>query len=184
MGDFTYQWESSDNAIAAPAGGGAAVETAGELPEPPTQQFVGVSRGSCTITCRVQYAELDPVQVKTTADPPVVQQIMTLVVNPNVDTVTLNKTAMTLNSGQTDTAVATAWYKGVVVPNIDFAFQSSAPAVATVAKDSQTQCTVTAVKGGTTTVTATQSYTAASAAVAVTVPEGDLDVIISSTPER
>lgn len=184
MGDFTYQWESSDNSIAAPAGGGAAVETAGELPEPPTQQFVGVSRGSCTITCTVAYAEVEPGGVQTAAEPPVVQQIMTLVVNPNVDTVTLDKTAMTLNSEQTDTAVATAWYKGAVVPNISFTFQSNATSVATVAKDSQTQCTVTAVKGGTATITATQPYTSALATLPVTVPEGDLDVIISSTPER
>jgi len=184
MGNFTYQWESSDNAIAAPAGEGAAVETAGGLPDPPTQRFIGVSRGSCTITCRVQYAELNPVQVRTTADPPIVQQIMTLVVNPNVDAVTFSKSTMSLNSGQTDTAVATAWYEGAVVPNIDFTFQSSAPAVATVAKDSQTQCTVSAVRGGTTTVRATQPYTAADATIAVVVPEGDLDVIISSTPER
>ncbi len=184
MGDFTYQWESSDNSIAAPAGGGAAVETAGELPEPPTQQFVGVSRGSCTITCTVAYAEVEPGGVQTAAEPPVVQQIMTLVVNPNVDTVTLDKTAMTLNSEQTDTAVATAWYKGAVVPNISFTFQSNATGVATVAKDSQTQCTVTAVKGGTATITATQPYTSALATLPVTVPEGDLDVIISSTPVR
>ncbi|HCU34961.1 MAG TPA: hypothetical protein DGT21_05725 [Armatimonadetes bacterium] len=180
MGDFTYQWESSDNAIAAPAGEGAAVETAGELPEPPTQRFVGISRGSCTSTCRVQYAELEPVQVGTSADPPVVQQTMTLVVDPNVDTVTFNKSSMSLNSGQSDSAVATAWYKGVVVPNVNFSFQSSAPAVATVTKDTQTQCTVTGVKGGTATIRARQPYTSALATLAVTVPEGDLDVIISS----
>lgn len=183
MGSFTYQWESSDNAVAAPAGEGAAVETAGDLPEPPTQRFVGISRGSCTITCRVQYAELEPVQVGTSADPPVVQQTMTLVVNPNVDTVTFNKSTMSLNSGQSDTAVATAWYNGAVVPNINFTFQSTVPAVATVAKDSQTQCTITAVKGGTTTVRATQPYTAAYATIAVVVPEGDLDVIISSVSQ-
>ncbi len=175
MGDFTYAWESSDETIAAAAEDGA-------LPDPPTKRFVGIARGSCGITCRVQYAPVEPEGVQAAADPPTVQQTLTLVVNPNVDSVTFNKSTVMLNSGQSTTAVATAWYKGVVVPNVNFTFQSSATDVATVAKDSQTQCTIRAVKGGTATITASQAYTAANAMIAVVVPEGDLDVIISSAP--
>ena len=175
LGDYAYTWASSDTAIAAPY-----VETAGTAQIAPAsddsaeQVFIGVARGSCEVQCTLVH-EADSVEP---TQAPVVG-VLPLVVNPNIDEVIVAPDTMALRSGTSENATATAKYKGNVVSDVDFSFTSGGTEVATVAKTDEDTCTVTGAGGGTTQITASQPYTSATGTIAVTVPEGGLDVIIT-----
>ncbi len=178
LGDYAYTWASSDTAIAAPyvvtAAGTAQIVAASS--DSAEQQFIGVARGACEVACTLVHEEnyVEPMQA------PVVG-VLPLVVNPNVDEVTVDPDTMELRTGTSGNATATARYNGNVVANVEFSFTSGDTGVATAAKTGQDTCTVTGAGGGTTEITVSQPYTSATDTIAVTVPEGSLDVIVSST---
>ena len=164
LGNFEYEWGSSNDGIAkVKTPGGTA---AGE-------EFIGVSRGTCTVSATLQHDDPD-------AGRPNVEGTLGLNVLPNVDEVIVEPSTMSLGSGESEDATATARYKGVVVTGVTFSFSSDKTSVATVASTSANTCQVNGIAGGTATITATQPYTAASGTIAVTVPEGELDLIIQS----
>ncbi len=176
LGTYEYEWSSSNDNILTPDAGAGPSTAGGTTPTgSEVCSFYAVARGLANVQCRLIHMALDSVgltQAEVSASKPVT-------VNPNVDEVTITPNAMEISSGDSDTAVATAKYNGVVVPDVDFTFTSSNPTCATTTKLSADTVQVNALKGGLAGILVTQPYTSAEALLEVTVPEGGLEVIIS-----
>ncbi len=178
LGTYQYQWWSSDDTIADLVTNGLVAVNGATVPES-SQLFVGIARGICDIFCKLIHTEPGGGTSPEQAD---VVGTLALAVDPNIDEVIVSPDTMELASGTHADATATAKYKGNVVTNVEFSFASSDTGVATVTKTAANTCRVDAVSGGTATITVTQPYTSASDTIAVRVPEGTLDVIISGAP--
>ena len=164
LGTFAYEWSSDDETIA----------TLDAASTTDTAVFKGVSRGTTDITCKLVHDDPVPGQ-------PEVARIFELKVDPNVDDVVVTPDTLILLSGKSATATAAASYKTVAVAPVEFSFESADTSVATVTKLGDNQCRIAAIKAGVASITVKQPYTEASATIAVTVPEGTLDVIITRT---
>jgi hypothetical protein len=166
LGTYEYDWASSDTSIAIQSGASSTDEAV----------FQGVARGSCNVNCSLVHDDRAPAQAPVTGT-------TVLNVDPNVDEAVVVPSRMTLASDTSDNATATAKYKGATVSNIEFTFVSSDTRVARATKTGSNTCRVDAIAGGTSTVNVTQPYTGASAQIAVMVPEGKMDVIISGADQ-
>ncbi len=176
LGTFAYQWWSTDESIAWPGAPALeAVNTTGVFGTG-DQVFYAAARGTCGLRCKLIHQAPDRDTDVEQAD---VIGAVALVVQPNIDEVTVSPDTIVVASGTNADATATAKYQGEAVTDIQFSFTSDHPEVATVTKTAAASCRVHAVRGGTATITATQPFTNATGTIAVTVPEGGLDVIIN-----
>ncbi len=181
LGDFVYSFSSSDASVCSVS----LPVTASSVEVAPAQDATGdailegIARGLAIITAELVQTDLQPSGVGTAQA--AVTGTIDMTVHPNVDEVVVTPSSCEIKIDETVTLTAEAKYNGNTVPNIDFSFSSADSTIVSVSKTGQNTAEMTGVSGGIIGVAATQPYTRASATCQVTVPYGNMNVIISGT---
>ncbi|MFP3904590.1 MAG: hypothetical protein ACLFWB_10155, partial [Armatimonadota bacterium] len=180
--NFAYTFESSNTGVCTvtddvlvPAG-----TSVSPLSTDYDAQVDAVARGQATITATLVGEVAEASADVKTAEAPVTGSLE-MIVDPNIDEVVVTPSTAELAIDETVTITAEARYKGGVVEDIVFDFASTDSAIVSVSQVGDDTAEITGESGGTATVTAAQPYTSASGTCEVTVPYGNLNVIISET---
>lgn len=181
LGDFMYNFSSSDSAVCtvAPVIVPSNAEVTPAAEETKDAVLEGMSRGVATITAELVQEGSQTSAVQTAQAP--VTGTLDMIVHPNVDEVVVTPSSCQMKIDESITLTAEAKYKGNTVPDIDFSFSSADSTIVSVTKTGENTAEMTGISGGTSGVEAAQPYTRASAKCEVTVPYGNMNVIISET---